>query len=247
MTSDQDVDLFKKEFEVLRSVRHNHVVRFYGASMKPTLCMVMEYCSRGNLYDVMNDKNIEIGWKEAFQFCKETCLGLQALHNNQPSILHRDLKSLNLLVNQEWRIKLCDFGLSRFATAENLLTIKQLRGTFAYCDPAIYNGEIFTTASDIYSLGIIIWELVNRVIKRKYEQPYSEYKLAFDFDILVKASKEDLRPTIPPQCPTKVSNIIKQVLDLNKSKRPSLDQLLDYFTDLEKDLKDQPENWTISC
>jgi len=194
----------------------------------------MEYCSRGNLCDVMNDKTIEIGWKVAIQFCKETCLGLQALHNNQPSILHRDLKSLNLLVNQDWKIKLCDFGLSRFATPDNLQTMTQLRGTFAYCDPAIYNGEIFTTASDIYSLGIIIWETTNRVIKGTYEQPYSEYNIPFDFEIILKAAKEDLRPTISPKCPSVLSNLIKQILKLEKIKRPSLDQILDQLTKIEE-------------
>jgi len=227
----------------MRSVRHTHVVRFFGASMKPTLCMVMEYCSRGNLYDIMNDSTIEIGWKVLFQFCKETLLGLQALHNNQPSILHRDLKSLNLLVNQDWRIKLCDFGLSRFATPENLQTMTQLRGTFAYCDPAIYNGEIFTTGSDIYSFGIILWELIHRVLKGKYAQPYSEYNITFDFEIVMKAAKEDLRPTIPSNCPVKLRYLMIQILQLVKNKRPLLEQILEQLTKIEEEFYANKEQW----
>jgi len=77
--------------------------------------------------------------------------GLVALHKS--NIFHRDLKSLNLLVTQEWHIKLADFGLSRFNTNDNMDTMKQMRGTFAYVDPEVYNNGTFTAASDIYSMG----------------------------------------------------------------------------------------------
>jgi len=244
MTAEQEIDEFKKEFEVLRTVRNNNVVRFYGASMKPRLCMVMEYCGRGSLFHVMKEPSTDLGWERAIGFCKEMCLGLQALHNNVPQILHRDLKTLNLLVNQEWRIKLCDFGLSRFATPENLKTMQQMRGTFAYCDPEVYNGGIFCSASDIYSLGVILWEIVNRVIKGKYEQPYAEYKnLTFDFQIIISAAKEDLRPTIPPTCPQMVKDLITQLLHKSQTSRPSLDDFISRLDEIEKHFKGDPVKW----
>lgn len=148
-------------------------------------------------------------------------LGLQALHGS--NIFHRDLKSLNLLVTQEWHIKLCDFGLSRFNTNENMETMKQMRGTFAYVDPEVYNGGVFAAASDIYSLGIIFWEVANRVVAGKYAQPYSEYKnLQFDFQIVVQAAKSDLRPTIPPRCPPPFVQLITALLHKSQTERPTL-------------------------
>ena len=70
-----------------------------------------------------------VGWARAIGFCAETTLGLQELH--KANIFHRDLKSLNLLVTQEWHVKLADFGLSRFNTSDNMDTMKQMRGTLA--------------------------------------------------------------------------------------------------------------------
>lgn len=196
MALKDEVDEFKKEFEILSKVRHENVVFFYGASTSPKLCMVMQYCSRRSLYHAMQNPRFDIGWERGLHLAAEVTAGLAALHDRD--IFHRDLKSLNILVTQEWHAKLCDFGLSRFNTKENMETMKQMRGTFAYVDPEVYNGGLFTAQSDHYSLGIILWEIAHRVIKGKYAQPYSEYKhIQFDFQIVVQAAKSNLRPTIP--------------------------------------------------
>ena len=100
---------------------------------------------------VIFQEKIDFGWKRGIEICKEMTAGLAALHKS--NIFHRDLKSLNLLVTQEWHIKLADFGLSRFNTNDNMDTMKQMRGTFAYVDPEVYNNGMFTSASDIYSMG----------------------------------------------------------------------------------------------
>lgn len=182
MAPAEEVEEFKKEFEILAKVRHPNVVFFFGASTQPVLAMVMEYCARGSLFHAMKDARFDINWGRAISICQEMTAGLICLHSHK--IFHRDLKSLNLLVTQQWHIKLADFGLSRFDTKENMETMKQMRGTFAYVDPAVYNGGAFTAASDVYSLGIIVWEIVNRVVTGKYAQPYSEYKqIQFDFQV----------------------------------------------------------------
>uniref|UniRef100_A0A6B2L1G0 Uncharacterized protein n=1 Tax=Arcella intermedia TaxID=1963864 RepID=A0A6B2L1G0_9EUKA len=241
-TGEKDMEEFQKEFEVLRAVSNEHVVRFYGAATKPRLSMVMEYCSRGSLYHVLKDTKVEIDWRRAVAFCRDTCEGLRALHNNNPQILHRDLKSLNLLVSEDWKVKLCDFGLSRFATPDNLQTMQKMRGTFAYCDPEIYNGKSFTSASDMYSLGIIIWEIVNRVMKGVYEQPYSEFKsITFDFDIIHKAAKEDLRPTIPPGCPPIFAEMISLLTHKSQSSRLTLPTLKGKLDEIEEAMKTNPQ------
>ena len=123
-------------------------------------------------------------------------------------------------------------------------TMRQMRGTFAYCDPEVYNGGTFTAASDLYSLGVIFWEIVNRVIKGKYEQPYSEYKhLSFDFQIIIQAAKEDLRPTIPPQCPVPFQELITRCLHKSQKGRPRLEAIIQALNAIETDYKAHKEEW----
>jgi len=244
MAPTEEVEEFKKEFEILAKVRHPNVVFFFGASTQPVLAMVMEYCARGSLYHAMKDARFDINWGRAIGICRETTAGLMCLHGHK--IFHRDLKSLNLLVTQQWRVKLCDFGLSRFDTKENMETMKQMRGTFAYVDPAVYNGGAFTAASDIYSLGIIVWEIVNRVVTGKYAQPYSEYKhIQFDFQIVVQASKSNLRPTIPDKCPPQFRESITALLDGDQDRRPSLEELSQTLDKIQADYDQDKEKWDI--
>lgn len=80
-----------------RNLRSPHVVFFYGACLQPSMCMVLEFCHKGSLYDVLNSKE-DITWKRVFKAAKDTIKGLSCLHNWKPQIVHRDMKSLNLLV-----------------------------------------------------------------------------------------------------------------------------------------------------
>jgi len=246
MTAEAEVDEFKKEFEIMSAVRHANVVFFYGVSTQPRLCMVMEYCARKSLYDCLKDARYDIGWARALGFCVEMTAGLEALH--KVNIFHRDLKSLNLLVTQEWHVKLCDFGLSRFNTSENMETMKQMRGTLAYVDPAVYNGSTFQAASDIYSLGIIFWEVANRVVTGKYAQPYSEYKhIQFDFQIVVQAAQQDLRPTIPPRCPPPFTQLIQTLQHKQQEERPRLTQIAQALLTLNESYKADSTKWDATA
>lgn len=222
MTEEKEQDEFKKEFRVLCAMDHPNIVKFYGASFRPKLCMVMEFCARGSLYHVLKDETLEIGWTRALNIMLETTLGLEALHNNKPQILHRDFKSLNLLVTDDWQIKVADFGLSRFDTVEALETLKQMRGTFAYCAPESYFGAKYTTKSDVYSLGIIFIEIIIRTMTGKYSQPYSEYKnITFDFQIIIQAAKDKLRPTLPSDTPEILVKLVQQCVHEENETRPT--------------------------
>jgi len=244
MTEEQERDEFKKEFKIMCAVHHPNIVQFFGASFKPKLCMVMEYCARGSLYHVLKDEAIEIGWDRALSLMLQTMEGLHALHTNKPQIMHRDLKSLNLLVTDDWQVKVADFGLSRFDTADSLETLKQMRGTFAYCAPESYNGAKYTIKSDIYSTGIIFWEIANRVFKGVYEQPYAEYKnIQFDFQIIIQASKDNLRPTLPPTTPPSLMSVIQACIQPENEARPNGADLITLLTAVKADYSANKHHW----
>jgi hypothetical protein len=243
-SQEREVEEFKREFEILRAVRNPFVVKFIGVAMKPRLCMVMEYCARGSLHHVMKDAGTDMYWTRAIHFCRETVLGLKALHDNTPQILHRDLKSPNILVSHEWHIKIADFGLSRFVTSDNMPTMKQMRGTYQYLDPEVYNGGTFSAASDIYSMSILFWEVAYRTLNGTYQQPFSEFKnLTIDFQIIIQSAKEDLRPTIPMSCPESFKTLIIQSWAKNQADRPSLEEILKLIDIVEKDYNEHSQEW----
>jgi serine/threonine protein kinase len=137
LTEGKLLDEFKKEVEIMSSIRAKEIVHFFGMCFEPKLCIVMEYCGRGSLYHVLNNPSLEIGWDKVIKFAVQMAKGMDCLHSWKPQIVHRDMKSLNLLVSDDWNLKVGDFGLSRFTTADNMETLTKLRGTPLYCAPVI--------------------------------------------------------------------------------------------------------------
>jgi len=212
--------------------------------LEPKLCMVMEFCSRDSLYHVMNTKKYDIGWDKFFKFALQMTRGVECLHNWTPQIVHRDFKSLNLLVNEAWDCKVADFGLSRFNTAENLETLSKIRGTFAYCAPEVATASLpYTTLSDVYSIGIVLWELATRVVTGEYERPFSEYPhIKMDFQIMLN-SKEGVRPTLPPQTPEGLCELYQSTVAQVPNDRPTCTQIIQKLERIEADYLAHPKAW----
>lgn len=132
----------------------------------------------------------------------EVISGVKVLHSQKTPILHRDLKTLNVLVTSDYCMKVCDFGMSRRDSQSNLQTLTQMRGTYAYMAPELADKRPYTDRSDIYSFGIMLWEMTYRTINKKYQRPFGEYpNLVRDFQIIIQVSKHQLRPTIPSSTP----------------------------------------------
>lgn len=91
----------------MSALRGFNIVHFYGACLEPRLCIAMEYCSRGSLHTVMSDRRTEMTWKRIFQFSKDMTAALIVLHNHNPPVFHRDMKSLNLLVFFSFSVYKC--------------------------------------------------------------------------------------------------------------------------------------------
>jgi serine/threonine protein kinase len=132
-------------------------------------------------------------------------------------------------VDANWTIKVSDFGLSRFTSgaASNLSTLGKLRGTYAYSAPEVYFGDAFTTKADVYSVGIIFWELAVRCLTKEYAMPYSEYpELVFDFQIIIQVAKHEKRPTIPSACPKDYRDLITACWAQTADARPEIPSVL---------------------
>jgi len=210
---------------MLMNIDSPYIVQLYGATLKDTLCIIMEYCEKGSLDTALKDPYFGNNWDIVFQVINEIVMGIKFLHENVPSILHRDLKSSNVLVTNENHCKIADFGISRYDTSVNISTLQKCRGTFAYISPEGFKSEKFVTASDIFSIGIIMWETINRCVKGKYELPYFEHNRKNEFIILMKVHNEDLRPSIP-NIPNDLKTLLQKSWNNDKEARPTSDELL---------------------
>ncbi len=102
---------------------HPNVVQFIGAVTEPSnLCIITEYCARGSLADLLLDHSVEMDYIRKLKFGIDSARGMLYLHSSNPLILHRDLKSDNLLVAADWAVKVGDFGLTRFLTEKKAMT-----------------------------------------------------------------------------------------------------------------------------
>jgi len=169
----------------------------------------------------MNNTDEELNWEIVFDIAIQVSNGLNSLHSWRPQVVHRDLKSRNILIENNWNVRLCDFGESRFAIVDNIQALTKMCGTYAYIAPEVYFGKPCSPKSDIYALGIVLWELANRSCKGIYQRPYSEFKqIKFDFQIVISAAKSNRRPTIPKETPLKLRNIIKSCWETDPNDRP---------------------------
>jgi serine/threonine protein kinase len=178
------------------------VVQLFGImvlSSSQQTCLVMEMCERGSLYHVLMQDGVVMTWGLALQLSLDAAAGLKLLHAR--NVVHRDVKSLNYLVTRDFRCKIADFGLARAmgSNAHTLATVSSARGTLLYCAPEVFQGMPYERSFDIYSFGIVLWEVVRRITSGVYARPYSDYsnELRFDFQLVIQITQNNLRPQIP--------------------------------------------------
>jgi len=154
---------FKRELSFLTRLRHRHVVQFIGAcTTPPNLCIVMDYCDKGSLYGYLHNPNKAVTPYKVCKWMSECAKGLTFLHSRD--IIHRDIKSGNLLIDEGGSIKLGDFGLSRLhATTTSTGGMMSLVGTYPFMAPELLDGsQRQTTCIDVYSFGVVMWECLTR-------------------------------------------------------------------------------------
>jgi serine/threonine protein kinase len=111
-----NISLFKQEAELMSKMRHPNILLYVSSSLEPpNLYIVTEYMSRGSLFSVLHNPAIPLSWYIRVRMALDCASAMLYLHSSNPCIVHRDLKSENLLVSGSWNVKVCDFGLTRFS------------------------------------------------------------------------------------------------------------------------------------
>lgn len=204
---------------LLRVSRSAEIVDFLGVCVEPAICLVMEYCEKGALNDVLR-AGYALTWPVIIAWLRSACKGLAALHAFTPPIIHRDLKTANLLLTGDDRVLVSDFGMAMKEGKGSKETGEEAKGTLAYLAPECMQGVPSSTHSDVYALGIVAWELVHTLLTGVYEVPYIHEGFAYEVQLIV-AVGEGLRPKIPAGTPEEMKKLIEEMWAPDPSKRPS--------------------------
>ncbi|CBI19282.3 hypothetical protein VitviT2T_027333 [Vitis vinifera] len=224
---DDQLKEFLREVAIMKRVRHPNVVLFMGAVTKrPHLSIVTEYLPRGSLYRLIHrPTSAEIlDQRRRLRMALDVAKGINYLHCLKPPIVHWDLKSPNLLVDKNWTVKVCDFGLSRFK-ANTFLSSKSVAGTPEWMAPEFLRGEPSNEKSDVYSFGVILWELVTM------QQPWNGLSPA---QVVGAVAFQNRRLSIPQNTSPVLASLMESCWADDPAQRPSFSSIVETLKKLLK-------------
>jgi len=149
-----------REIESFRHLNHKRLVRFIGACLElPHLCLVTEYMPGGSLHHFLHVRKKSLPLEHACNMCAQIADGVQYLHSQNPKIVHRDLKSLNVVLDLSLNIKICDFGLTE-SMERTHITKKNNGGSPRYMAPELFDCKTkITERIDVWAMGCIFVEI----------------------------------------------------------------------------------------
>ncbi|CAK8544147.1 unnamed protein product [Lathyrus sativus] len=197
------LDEFQAEIAVLSKVRHRHLVALIGYSIEGNeRILVYEYMPQGALsHHLFHWKSLglePLSWKRRLNIALDVARGMEYLHTlAQQSFIHRDLKSSNILLADDFRAKVSDFGLVKLAPNGEKSVVTKLAGTFGYLAPEYAVTGKITTKVDVFSFGVVLMELLSGLMALDEDRPEeSQYLAAWFWNI--KSDKKKLMAAIDP-------------------------------------------------
>jgi serine/threonine protein kinase len=217
---------FLGELKVLTQINHENLVKYLGTyRYKEREAIVTEFCEGGALFSYMqNPDKLRLSPKQKVKIALDIAKGMEYLHSQNPVIIHRDLKSLNILLTQEITstqdiplAKIADFGISR-TYKEGLMT--KNAGTSYWMAPEVIDSGNYGPACDVYSFGIILWELIFQKL------PYvGETRHAVLFEVKTHKRRPSLS-SFPSNTPKMLESLMKQCWSQSPQERPSFKSIV---------------------
>ncbi|XP_016451332.1 wall-associated receptor kinase 2-like [Nicotiana tabacum] len=248
---DEDqVEQFINEVLILTQVNHRNVVRLFGCCLEAAVpLLVYEYVSHGTLYEHIHNQNGApwLSWQNRLRVATETASALAYLHSSAAMpIIHRDVKSANLLLDDVYTAKVADFGASRLIPLDQTHLATLVQGTLGYLDPEYFRTSQLTEKSDVYSFGVVLAELLTGMKPISRDRNDEDKNLAeyfvlsmrknqlfqiLDRRVVREGSLEQLQ---------KVAELVKSCLHLHGENRPTMKEVAMELESLRKFTKNNP-------
>lgn len=221
---------FQKEVEIMTQLHHPNVVLLMGCCVEGNTLAIVQELLEGNLKDIVHNRDIKLSNVQRIKFALDIAQGMAWLHNAKPhQIIHRDLKLTNLLVDANWKVKVCDFGLSELLKTDFLQDHEVAVGSALWMSPEVLLGQKLTDKIDVYSYGLVLWELWSRV------EPYQEFKTIKDFREAVCYA--NYRPNLKKyNIPPVMQTIISRCWAADPRERPSFVGVIEVLRDALVDI-----------
>ncbi|KAJ1403892.1 Serine-threonine/tyrosine-protein kinase, catalytic domain [Sesbania bispinosa] len=217
---------FAQEVYIMRKIRHKNVVQFIGACTRPpNLCIVTEFMSRGSLYDFLHKQRGVFKLPSLLKVAIDVSKGMNYLHQN--NIIHRDLKTANLLMDENELVKVADFGVARVQTQSGVMTAET--GTYRWMAPEVIEHKPYDQKADVFSFGIALWELLTGELPYSYLTP---------LQAAVGVVQKGLRPTIPKNTHPRLSELLQRCWQQDPKERPAFCEIIEILQNIAKEVND---------
>ncbi|KAK1437483.1 hypothetical protein QVD17_03274 [Tagetes erecta] len=253
MDEDQ-IEQFINEVVILTQINHRNVVKLLGCCLDSEVPLLVYECvSNGTLFDQIHAKNgmVWLSWDNRLRIAVESARALAYLHSEASKpIIHRDVKSANILLNENLVSKISDFGASRLIPLNQTQLTTLVQGTIGYLDPEYFQTSQLTDKSDVYSFGVVLLELLTGKKPICNERSPEELNLATYF--LASMKKNSLLQIIDEQVLREANHeqiqaialLIKKCLSMDGSNRPKMKEVAVELGGL-KDFTQHP--WANQC
>ncbi|KAL8252309.1 hypothetical protein R6Q59_036002 [Mikania micrantha] len=236
--SNQGADEFWAEVEMLSLLRHCNLVSLIGyCNYEKEMILVYEYMPNRTLNDHLHELRTPLSWLQRLNICIGAGRGLHYLHTGTgiaSGVIHRDVKSSNILLHESWAAKISDFGLSKIGPTNQPSTYVNtlIKGTFGYLDPNYYATGKLTRKSDVYAFGVVLLEVLCR--KRAVDKSLDEEEwglVTWVQDSIKEGNLKniidlDIRGEISPKCLKEYVKLAERCLHNSPKHRPTMAEIL---------------------